>query len=221
MKANLFAKNLLFIIITFLSLASCESNTENNNDKPAAAITDTLKKAASYQFSIPEGWTTEHIPFPIDFAPGIHYTGFEDLRFANRWEDILSDEHWCYSFVWWLDGKPVIDAETLQQNMTEYYAGLVKRNISERSIPAVKVVPTVAMIKKTETMNGDTETFTGTISMLDYIAQNPMVLNCLIHIKNCTTEKNTVVLFEISPRPFDHDLWKQLNKLNADFKCAN
>ena len=64
----------------------------------------TLKKTVfSYKLDVPAGWNVERIPFPIDFAPGINYTGVEDLRFTPGWEDLTSEEHWSYAFLWWLD----------------------------------------------------------------------------------------------------------------------
>ena len=80
-------------------------------------------------------------------------------------------------------------------------------------------MPTVVTIKKTETTAGDLATYSGTINMLDYIAQNPIILNCLIHVTSCDTQKHTPVFFEISPKPYNHQMWQQLNSLESNFKC--
>ena len=36
----------------------------------------------SFFLPTPEGWRTETIPFPLEFAPEIKYEGLEELRFA-------------------------------------------------------------------------------------------------------------------------------------------
>ncbi|QEC69680.1 hypothetical protein FRZ67_21130 [Panacibacter ginsenosidivorans] len=213
-------QNISLPLTVFILLVSCNSNNTNAKNNIGINNTESLKPSAPYHLDIPTGWTTEQMLFPIDFAPQITYTGIEDLRFTHGWGDVASDEHWTYAFLWWLDGKPLIDANILQENLNAYYSGLVKRNIIQRTIPAFKVVPTIATITKAPTMQGDTATYSGTIKMLDYIAQVPIILNCLVHIKNCTTKNNTAVFFEISPKPHEHAIWQQLNKLNDDIKCS-
>jgi hypothetical protein len=192
-------------LITF----SCNSNNK------------TPKKISDHNFQIPKGWQSESITFPIDFAPQIPYTGIEELRFAPGWEFTSSEEHWCYTFLWWLNGNPKIDQNILQENLTAYYNGLVASNIIKRSIPAAKVIPAVAAFNKIETATDDTETYNGTITITDYldIMFNPIILNCLVHKKNCSG--HTALIFEISPKHFNHQIWQQLNKLNSDFKCVN
>ena len=42
------------------------------------------QELAEIPFSMPtpEGWRTETIPFPLEFAPELEYEGLEELRFA-------------------------------------------------------------------------------------------------------------------------------------------
>jgi hypothetical protein len=218
MKMILVINNLFLSLLLVINLVSCNNKNNPEKNKPEPSVT--RAPTASYYLPVPAGWTKELISFPIDFAPGIRYKGMEDLRFAKGWGDVTSDEHWCYAFAWWLDGKPEINEGTLQQNLTEYYTGLVNRNTDKKSITH-KTVPTVVTVKSMATMSGDIATYTGTISMLDYHSENPIVLNCMIHIKNCGTKDHEALLFQISPRPFDHLVWKQLNTLNANFSCGN
>lgn len=175
------------------------------------------EEASPYTLTVLPGWRVERIPFPIDFAPQLKYEGVEELRFAPGWDDVNSEEHWSYSFLWWLKGKPEIDAKILQSNLTDYYSGLVARNITKRNIPADKVVPTTAKIKKVKTASNDLETYEGTVSMLDYHTQKPMVLNCKIHVKDSKTPNNTAIYFELSPTPFSHSIWKKLNETGDSF----
>lgn len=197
---------LLFAILTI----SCNDNAQKTAVK---------KDVFGYEFSVPAGWQEEKIAFPIDFAPQIVYTGVENLRFMPGWSSTNSEEHWSYIFLWWLDGTPSIDAQVLQENLKAYYTGLVGRNIKKRFIPADKVTPVVATIKKTGTSTGDIETYSGAILITDYldVQFNPITLNCAIHKKNCGA--HTALIFEISPKGFDHKNWETLNKLQEGFKC--
>jgi hypothetical protein len=205
-------KNFFYPLAFMVCFASCKNNSGN---KAAGNQHD------SYQFDVPKGWTSERIPFPVSFAASIPYTGVEDLRFTSGWADPASDEYWSYEFVWWLQGSPVINADILQQNMRIYYTGLVTDNITRRNIPANKIIPVNTNFKKINAAPGDIETYSGSISMLDYMIQRPIILNSLVHIKKCTTPNHTVVLFEMSPKPFEHMTWQQLNKLQMSFKCDN
>ncbi len=75
--------------------------------------------------------------------------------------------------------------------------------------------------KKIKTAAGDLESYNATINMLDYHTQQPMTLNCLIHVKECTTQKHTAIYFELSPKPFTHSVWKKLNQIGNSFECRD
>ncbi len=172
-----------------------------------------------YVLSIPKGWEVERFSLPADFASSMTFTGVEDIRFASGWGNSKKEDYWSYMFLWWLDGTPKIDAESLQVNLNVYYSGLVNRNIIERKIPENKIVPTKATIKKIKTFRGDLQTFSGSIQMLDYMTQNPMVLNTLVHVKECSLKNKTAVIIELSPKPYDHAIWRQFNNIDERFSC--
>jgi hypothetical protein len=180
-------------------------------------IFDPVNYTPPYTLPMPKGWGIERFSFPIEFAPQIPYKGVEDVRFAPGWGDSSSAEHWTYAFLWWLEGKPVVDASTLAAHLTTYYSGLVGRNLISRHIPADKVIPTTAKIKKDRTVAGDTETYSGTISMLNYLTQKPQVLNCIVHVKPCDAKQHTAVFFEVSPQASTHPIWKEMEQLWSGF----
>ena len=157
---------------------------------------------APYTLGFPKGWDVERFLIPIEFAPQIPYKGVEDIRFAPGWGNVKSDEYWSYAFLWFLDDKPGTNEKTIERNLKAYYTGLVGRNIVSRKIPGDKLIPVKAEIKKIKTYTGDVKTFSGTIHMLDYMAQTPIVLNCIVHIKSCPGKNKTFIFNEISPKPF-------------------
>ncbi len=141
----------------------------------------------------------------------------EDIRFHKGWGDSTSEGYWSYAYLWWLDETVDINATALKHNLEAYYTGLVGGNIESRKIPANALVPTVAVIKKAKAMNGDKETFTGTIRMLDYMKQRPMVLNCIVHVKKAGSKDKSAVLVEVSPQATGHLVWKQLDSVAEGF----
>ncbi len=177
---------------------------------------DKEKWVAPYEFPIPEGWGKERIVFPIKFAPSIPYKGMEEIRFMPGWANAASEEYWSYAFLWYLDGKKKIDTKTMVDYLKIYYEGLPA---ATKSIPREKLI-TAVITNKTEAVDNYYELhIAGTIYMLDYMSQKPITLNYLIRTFVCEGEDKTFVLFQLSPQPYKHELWKKLDKLNNDFKC--
>jgi len=181
---------------------------------------DAEKYNPPYALATPPEWGVERFAIPIEFAPSIPYKGVEDIRFAPGWGDAKSTAYWTYAFLWYLEGKPKIDAQAIEKNLTAYYTGLVGRNIERRKIPKEKLVPVKATIKQTTKTEGDAQTFLGTIEMLDYMEQKPMTLNCTVHIKLCGDQNNTFVFYQISPRPLTDNVWRGLQQLWTTFACS-
>ena len=205
-------KNKVYLVAVALLIVSCNNGGQQKASK---------NKFSEYHLAIPKKWTTERIPFPIEFAPQIAYKGFEDLRFPPGWQYTTSEEHWSYAFLWWLNGKPKIDAETLQKNLLTYYTGLIRTNIDEKKISKEKLTLVKVTIQNVQAEKGDMETYNGIISIPDYLDLNykAINLNCIIHKKDCNT--HTAILFEISPQSLGDAIWQQLNKIEEDFDCKN
>ena len=174
---------------------------------------------APYTLNFPDGWGVERFLIPIEFAPSIPYKGVEDLRFTPGWGNAKSQEYWSYAFLWYLDELPFTNEATIQTNLNAYYTGLVGRNIEKRKIPSEKLFPVKTSIKEIKTESGDLNTFRGTISMLDYMEQKPITLNCVVHLKSCPGQAKGYLFFEISPRPSNDKIWTSLGLLWESFDC--
>lgn len=173
-----------------------------------------------YRWSWEKGWGPERFALPPEFAPKIALKGVEDILFAPGWRNIKSEGYWSYIYLWWVKGEPKLNAEILKEYLKDYYQGLVDRNIKKRNIPKSKIVPTKVTIKKMETASGDVATYEGTVNMLDYMAQKPIILNCQIHVKKCPALKHTAIFFEISPQSFERNIWQQFLKIRKSFSCT-
>jgi hypothetical protein len=74
---------------------------------------------------VPDGWRSELIPFPLDFAPTLTHRGVEEIRFAPKFFDPTAPGYWSYAFVWRLDDAPTFDASIVGGELTTYFRGLV------------------------------------------------------------------------------------------------
>jgi hypothetical protein len=174
---------------------------------------------APYQLPIPTGWNLERFLIPISFAPSIPYQGVEDIRFAPGWAAPESEEYWTYAFLWWLQGSPTINAPTLGHQLEAYYTGLISINTDSSKLAAVNPLPVTALFKKTATFKTDKETYTGTVTMLDYMQLKPITLYCMVHLQTCGAAGSTVMFYELSPKPFNHVNWQKLHTIWAGFAC--
>lgn len=170
-----------------------------------------------YHFPSPKEWNSERFTFPISFAPNISYKGVEDLRFLPHWADKNDEDYWTYCFLWWLDGKISFNSKILERDLKNYYSGLVKRN--SENINPNKIFPVKVSVKPSDRNINDNETYNGTITMLDYKTQMPITLNIKIHVKNCNKFNNSALLFELSPKPFNHNIWTKMKIVNENFNC--
>jgi hypothetical protein len=180
---------------------------------------DGHKWEAPYHLAVPEKWGLERFLIPISFAPQIPYKGVEDIRFTPGWADVKNEEYWSYAFLWWLDGTPETTAPIIAANLKAYYTGLIEVNREGFKVPVEKITPVQTTFKETQTATGDLKTFTGSITMLDYMQAKPMTLNCIAHVRTCPAENKTVLFYELSPQPVSHAVWAKLNKLWEEFKC--
>ena len=209
------ACRLIAITIFLLSSFSCTQKKHVAEEFNAELYRPT------YSLATPDGWNIERFSIPIDFAPTINYQGVEDIRFTPGWADAASDSYWTYAFLWYLEGKQENNPEIIEKNLAAYYNGLIGRNIDKRNIPKDKISDVVVKINEASTDDGDLQTYSGTINMLDYMAQKPMTLNCVVHIKLCPDQPdNTFVFYEISPRPLNDNVWKELSNLWTTFECS-
>jgi hypothetical protein len=213
MKHLIWTRLLAFLLLTLLVIA-CHTKTKEpkTHFNPETFM-------PGYKFVVPENWTTERFGIPIEFAPSIPYVGIEELRFSPGWGDSTSEDYWTYSYLWYLDGKEKFSTKTMEENLEAYYTGLVGRNIERRKIPKEKLFPVKANFEMVKTYEGDLSTFKGSIAMLDYMAQQPIRLNCLIHVKECPGKNNTFVFYEISPHEPTHPIWNTLNNIWTEFQC--
>ncbi|MDB5090272.1 MAG: hypothetical protein JWR09_4266 [Mucilaginibacter sp.] len=172
---------------------------------------------ATYTLPLPAKWGVEKIAFPIQFAPSIPYKGIEEIRFTPGWGDNKSAEYWSYTFLWFIEGSPVINLDTLKNCLTQYYNGLYLSN-QKGNVPTDKNFSQI-QLKKIGKAKDDLETYEGKISTLNFLNKLPLSLNARIHIRKYPAVNHTVVLYEISPQDFKHEVWGAMNGIVDGFKA--
>jgi hypothetical protein len=205
-------KQTLLILMCCLFLKASGQEIQNEFDGK--------KWEAPYALGTPEGWDIERFLIPIAFAPSIKYSGVEDIRFTPGWSKKDTKEYWSYAFLWYLDSTQKFDAKIIERNLIAYYTGLANVNVDKSKVTVDKLVTIKALIKKRKVEKPDTQTFEGIVEILDYMTLKPISLNLLIHIKYCKEQYKTFVFHEVSPQPFSDNVWKSLNELWTNFKCA-
>jgi hypothetical protein len=180
-----------------------------------------LAWVAPYRFIVPDGWRVERLRLPGPFVPHVTLRGMEDIRFPAGWADPGSGEYWSVAYLFMLDGGQKIDRDIVQTQLKVYFDDLVPGGLQRRGInfPADKIPPAIVKLSSVKTEKDDVETYSGTIDMLDYMAQKPMTLNCRVHVKECLKEGKTALFVEISPREFGHPVWKVLRRTKEEFGC--
>ncbi|MEP6614058.1 MAG: hypothetical protein ABJA76_19280 [Mucilaginibacter sp.] len=171
-----------------------------------------------YTLPQPEKWGKEKIAFPIEFAPSIPFKGMEEIRFTPGWGDSKSADYWSYTFVWFIEGAPVINADSLKQYFTQYYTGLYITN--QKESPTGKRDFTQVQIAKIATVNMDVDTYEAKISTINFLNKQPLVLNGRIHVRRYAAINHTVLLIEISPQDYKHPVWAGMDGIVNGFKVG-
>ena len=202
-------KNIITLLVCLVSLTSF--------GQQAKVEFDGAHWNAPYALAIPFGWGVERSSIQAAFAPQVLYKGIEDIRYTPGWGNPNSEQYWSYGFLWYLDESPKISEEVIESNLSAYYAGLFNRNFDKQSTAASKTLPVKTWVTEIAAENGDLQTYYGAIAMVDYMAQKPISLNCLVHVKSSPEQNKTFLFFEVSPQPLNDKIWKSLDQLWLDF----
>jgi hypothetical protein len=163
-----------------------------------------------FVWTVPAGWRSETIPFPLDFAPAVKHRGLEELRFSPGMFKPDAPDFWSYAFVWWLENEPAPQAEALERELALYFRGL------SEAVGRGKYTFDTSRFKARLRQDGDS--IAGQIDTYDaFKTGKPITLNARFRAQSCG--KNTALLVELSPAATQAAIWKDLNELTARFRC--
>jgi len=167
----------------------------------------------------PEGWRTETLPFPLEFAPELEYEGLEELRFSPGMFQEGSVDFWSYAFVWWVPEGTRLEIERLQTDLEHYFRGLTTAVAETREFdPGAPVFD--VQLEPTESSTPDHPQWAGTAATYDvFVTRKPIRLNVRIDIVPCPSQSRVAAIFQLSPQPHDNSIWEVLDNLRQEFRC--
>ena len=180
------------------------------------------KEHSAIEIKSPNDWRPETINFPLDFAPQIAYKGVEELRFAPGMFKPAANTYFTYLFVWDLEGKQPIGADTLSQELTSYFKGLCKEVGAARQIEMdlAKITTEVTTVENSTVINKQKykKVFRAKVNAFDpFNNGEALKLNIEITLLNTENDK-TVLCYCVSPKPFDDEIWKQLYEIRESIQ---
>jgi hypothetical protein len=178
-------------------------------------------KAQQINYNLPKlpQWGVEKFNFPIDFAKNIPFIGVEELRFAPGWSDNKTGEYWAYTFLWFIEGKPILGKDKVNTYLRTYYDGLYISNIKDKKLTPPKNF-TVADVKNVPPLANDQETYEGKIMTLDFLTGEPITLNIRMHVRNLPQIGHSALLIEVSPESYKQPVWVEMNNIVAGFRVT-
>lgn len=191
--------------------------------KLALSLALLLAAPAAFQWTLPDGWRQETIPFPLEFAPDLPYKGVEELRFSPGMFKPDQEGYWSYAFVWWLDGRPTLDAPALTSSLQRYFAGLCASVAKDKGIP-VDPARFSASLHATDgagaKVGHPVAAFAGIVDTYDPFATGkPIVLNVEVWVWDCDRSAKRAVFILASPKPAGAPIWTSLRKRRDEFLC--
>ncbi len=157
-------------------------------------------------------WSTEIIPFPIDWLPKLTLKGFEELRFAPNWSDTEHDEFWTLAMAWQVKTNREISIQDLEFNLHHYFDALMHPNHWAKEFPAPKLV-----LKALEMSDSDAMIIKGKLTFFDgFHTGKVMTVNILGNQTLCETTGRSVILFRISPKDYSEPIWDTLNAITIN-----
>lgn len=213
------------LLIAALAVAAgCQTAAPKPDPDPAEHDREEAPvPAASYEWPKPEGWKTETIPFPLDFAPDIHLQGVEELRFAPGMFKPAEPGYWSYAFAWWLNGEPALGQAELERSLLSYFQGLVTEVSKEkgRKIDSSRFRVTMRPSSGAPAKEGhNVQAYAGTAELYDAFATGkPISLNLEVWVWDCAVAGKRVALVLASPRPVSEPIWKDLAQRRDEFLC--
>ena len=162
-------------------------------------------------------WSTEIIPFPIEWAPKIKYIGFEELRFAPNWNDTKHQEFWTLVLSWQVETKTELPLNDLHFNLNHYFTELMKPNHWAQEFPDPVLQLNDLEVHKNETA------FKGTMTFFDGFHTGKVItVNILGSQTLCKTSGKSFVVFRLSPKAYNEPIWDELNAISLkDDGCSD
>ena len=177
-----------------------------------SAFTFSQEKDSLFIFKNPKNWGKEIIKFPIDWAPELKLKGFEELLFTPNWADEKHDEFWSLVIGWKVEAETALTKKEIENNFKGYFDGLMKPNHWATEFPN----PEVNFSKITDTH------FSGKMKVFDGFHTGKVIpINILGEQIFCEKLHKTIVIFRLSYKNIEHEVWKTLKEIKLKETFCN
>ncbi|MHC5108582.1 MAG: hypothetical protein ACYTHJ_01735 [Planctomycetota bacterium] len=194
------------------ALLSQGVGTAEEPAKPAPARPEVLANIAA-------DWRFERIDFPLHFAPGLKYKGFEELRFAPGMFNATSDTYFTYIFAMKVAGRAFADTEELSALFNAYYKGLCKE-VAEATEFEVEISKVAAAVKEDHFEARDARHFSVTLESYDpFVTGRPLVLYLEVIVMN-RGESESELFAVASPKKTDTAVWTVLREFKKAYLAS-
>ena len=174
------------------------------------------KPAVPFHMPVPDGWRTETIVMPPEFAKDMSYEGLEELRFAPGMFEPTEPDFWSYVFVWWVPHGSDLSEGVIGENLYLYFEGLAYAVAHAEEFDPKN--PQFAVDLQPREEGG----FEGTVQAYDAFATRESVfLNVTVDVTDCAAQKHTALFFSFSPQPMTHEIWQDMKSISDGFKCGS
>ncbi len=156
----------------------------------------------------------EVIPFPIDWAPKLTLEGYEELSFFPKWNDPNTDEFWSLVMAWSIKTDATIPLYELQFNLNHYFYSLMIPNHWSQDFPDPLLNFSEFGSQKNVSNQGQMSVFDG------FHTGKTIRLNIEMSQFLCKTNSTSIVIFRMSPKAFDHEIWSRMRAFRMNPKLC-
>lgn len=204
-------------------LAGCQAAPRPAPPEPDPSEIDTQRPSAKLEWPVAEGWRSETIPFPLEFAPDLELQGVEELRFAPGMFKPDRPGYWSYAFVWWLDGEPALGQAELERSLLRYFQGLtveVAKGKPYKIDPGAFRVSLRPASGAPAKEGHNVQAFAGTADLFDAFATGkPLSLSLDVWVWDCPVAGKRVAFVLASPRATSEPIWRELALRRDELLC--
>lgn len=163
-------------------------------------------------FNNTKNWKTEIINFPIDWAPNLKLTGFEELLFMPNWSNPKSDEFWSLVMGWKVSAANPLSLKEIEHHFKSYFDGLMKPNHWAKEFPK----PEVNFSKNSD------KNITGKMKLFDGFYTGKIIeINIQLEQFFCEKQQKSMLIFRLSPKEYHHKIWETLSEIQLKKPICN
>lgn len=161
----------------------------------------TSSQLEAFRF-VPEGWKSEIIPFPMEFALGIPLNGTEELLFSPDMYHPHRQNFFSYLFSWNIKSTTISPLQ-MKSYLTAYYQGLANTVSGQKNNMVM-----VNIVSTTENQ------FQGSIQWTEpFVTHKNQLLRFKTERIDCAFKDEQRWYFYLSPQDYKKPVWDTMKKI--------